>query len=409
MENKKESFGNCTCRYCTKWGWPLLWYIPKINTYWFETPKNGTVSVKWGQKVRKHITVPPDDIITPVVVWRDPVERFKSLIKHYFVKNGGRTKFGSNFLKRHGMDLKNMNLSDITDFVLDNIHTLNEKDEVHHFYPQVVFIDEENYSTFELIEISQVSSRFKVGKLNVSNVKVDLEFSEEQVEKIKNLYYLDYMFYEKHKDDIVKLPPNKVKVSRKNNPIGLPEKYNRGYDKNQFEEIFENIYKKSFWKHGDGSGSDSRPEIVSKMFPALTELIEKYDIKTISDLGCGSHYVFKDYTWPDNVMYTGYDASATAIERAKKNCNRNDFNFVVESNWENIEPTDLLIIKDVLCHWPVKLVEEFYKNVTQRFKYVAVIGVEKITMCQTLADFDDEWRFLSGKGTQYGIWLYKKK
>jgi len=198
-------------------------------------------------------------------------------------------------------------------------------------------------------------------------------------------------------------------MNRSKSPIGIPNKYIKGFDKDQFDLIFEEVYAKQFWAHADGSGSDSRPEIVSGMFPILDELFEKYDIQSISDLGCGSHYIFKDYKWPDYIQYTGYDASSTAIKRAMQNCNREDFNFIAESNWENITPTDLLIVKDVLCHWPMNLVEEFYNEVTKRFKYLAVIGVERITMCDFLSNYDKEWKFLNGKGSQYGVWLYEKK
>jgi len=203
MENKKEPFANCNCGYCQKWGWPSLWHIPKLNLHWFETPKNGTVSIKWGHKRRHHITVHRKPETSIIVVWRDPVDRFKSIIKHYFIKKGGRYSFGVQFLERNEKDINKMSKSEIVDFVLDNLDKLTTVDEVHHFYPQVAFIKDDFYNNFEFIQMKDICKRFCVNTLNVSQ-KVELQFTETQIGKIKEIYKKDYEFYNKHIKQVLK-------------------------------------------------------------------------------------------------------------------------------------------------------------------------------------------------------------
>lgn len=195
-------------------------------------------------------------------------------------------------------------------------------------------------------------------------------------------------------------------MKRGDKPIGLPQQHLNNFDFKKSSEIFEGIYKSKFWAHGDGFGSDSRPEIVEGFFEILDQIFETHDIETMSDFGCGSHYVFKDYKWPDNLKYTGYDASSIAIERAKNNCNREDFNFEVMWDFHDLEPSDFLILKDVTCHWSMDVVKEFLQDCAPKFKYVAIIGAERITRHPIIDEAcEDIFMFKSGKGHPYGVWF----
>ena len=194
MENKKNIFSECRCGYCLRWGWPLLRHIKKLKLNWFEIPKNGTVSIKWANRNRGHIKnrTKPDTKI--LIVWRDPVDRFKSIIKHYFVEKGGRYQFGVDFLSRLDKDITSMSIEQIVDFVLDNLDKLSTKDEVHHFYPQVRFIDYEHYHNFEFVDMKDITKRFQTNFLNKSKA-IDINFTDKQISKIKEIYSEDYEFY----------------------------------------------------------------------------------------------------------------------------------------------------------------------------------------------------------------------
>ena len=194
------------------------------------------------------------------------------------------------------------------------------------------------------------------------------------------------------------------------NPISVPKEYEHKVTKDNFEDVFETIYTTSFWKHADGSGSDSRPEIVPSFFTILTDIITEYSICDIGDFGCGTHYIFKDYKWPENISYTGYDASLTALERAKNNCKNSEFKFKHLSNYEQLPNHQLLLIKDVVCHWPLDLVQDFTNNHIQKFDYVLIAGATSITLSDDIEKKTSrQWFFKTAKDYDYGMWLFGNK
>ena len=194
---------------------------------------------------------------------------------------------------------------------------------------------------------------------------------------------------------------------RKNtNPVSVPKQYMNGFKREQMQDVFSEIYQKNFWAHAEGSGSDSRPEIVPEYFNVLTNILDEYKVKTVSDLGCGTFYIFKDYVWPDDVSYTGYDVSDIALEKAVKNCSRKDFKFQHIKDYSEIEPSNLLIVKDVICHWPKDLVIDFVNNFLPKFDNAIIVGNPKINMFDEIATYKREWLFKNEKGHEYGVWMY---
>lgn len=181
----------------------------------------------------------------------------------------------------------------------------------------------------------------------------------------------------------------------------------KGFPANKMGEVFNEVYRTSFWSHADGSGSDSRPETVPEFLLLFKDLLKSYRIKSIADLGCGSHYIFKDFEWPENIHYTGYDASDIALTRAEKNCNRGDFVFRQEADFNNIENNvDLLLVKDVMCHWTKEISIDFVNAVIPKFKNTLIVGNPKINMFDEISSYKKEWLFKNSKGQEYGMWLY---
>lgn len=196
--------------------------------------------------------------------------------------------------------------------------------------------------------------------------------------------------------------------TRKNfEPVSVPRKYSNGFKIDQMEDVFNEIYKTSFWSHADGSGSDSRPEIVPEFLNIFKNILVDYNVENVGDLGCGSHFVFKDFDWPTDLEYTGYDASDIALQRARDNCNRADFKFVKNSDYRLI-PTDhdMLLVKDVVCHWPKDLVIDFVENTIPKFRYCLIVGNPKINMFKEISSYKKEWLFKTSKNHDYGIWIY---
>ena len=189
----------CECWYCKRYFKPSALWKLKNGVYWFEIPKNGSFTVKKTYR-RRQIVEQTDrnkKQIVPHVVSRDPVERFKSLFKHYFLPVGHRFKIGKQFYKKLTKNrLENLAIEDRLDFLIDNIDKLTTTHEVHHFYPQVHFIN----TSFQLniFEIGELSTTLNVPRANSTNTSIDVILNDSQLDIIHTLYKADYEFRAKH-------------------------------------------------------------------------------------------------------------------------------------------------------------------------------------------------------------------
>ena len=95
----------------------------------------------------------------------------------------------------------------------------------------------------------------------------------------------------------------------------------------------------------------------------IDKLIERYDIKSVSDCPCGlyENWIFKLDLPKRNVKYTGYDINHLAIERNR--IKFPDLNFVKFNMCNEILPkTDLIICRDCLFHLPNEFALEALDN-----------------------------------------------
>ena len=191
-------FQKCECVYCKQHNnFPILW---KLDTgiFWFEIPKNGSSSIKQTYKNRKHITkFTPYENAIPYIVMREPVERFISLFKHYFLKEGRRYTRGKDFFKKLGKNIESMKIDERLSFLLNKLDDLSTDDEVHHFYPQTYFIDMENYNSFNVVGMSNISNIFNTPMINHTKTNTLVDLDNKQEEYIKHIYREDYIFAEK--------------------------------------------------------------------------------------------------------------------------------------------------------------------------------------------------------------------
>lgn len=194
-------FQTCECAYCKKVGsWPHKVYLKTIDRNWFETPKNATVSIKWGIGFQHK---KPRELSTPtLVVYREPVDRFRSCFIHYFhetglrFQNNEKKRFGDGvgFFENLGYNIRELSLHERADILLENLDKLSTREEVHHWWPQVNFFKPDN---IEIVSIKKILEVFKVEqKLNVAPKKVDFQFTNEQKDVIMNVYKDDYDFFE---------------------------------------------------------------------------------------------------------------------------------------------------------------------------------------------------------------------
>ena len=176
-------------------------------------------------------------------------------------------------------------------------------------------------------------------------------------------------------------------------------------------KIFDQIYKEELWSsHGDGSGGDSRPEMIPLFFDTFTKILEDYSVKSIADFGCGSNYIWKDYIWPNKIKYDGYDVSSIALDKARKNCKQESFNFhKLKSgiDYTSISSHDLILAKDVLCHWKQEDGHDFIHWAMDNFKVVVIAGIVQIHLTKEIEDLSNKsFFFTTSQDELYGVWIF---
>ena len=147
-------------------------------------------------------------------------------------------------------------------------------------------------------------------------------------------------------------------------------------------EIYQQIYTSGLWGSSvipniaGGSGNGSSESYAKPYMNFLTNFMEKHNIKSIVDLGCGDWQFSRHMNWNDRT-YIGIDCVAPVIAAISKQFSKENVSFQCtdfEKFPDQIPNGDLLVIKDVLQHWPNELITKFLKYVIEakKFKYILI-------------------------------------
>ena len=138
------------------------------------------------------------------------------------------------------------------------------------------------------------------------------------------------------------------------------------------EKSFTNVYATKRW--GVGSGFCSDPKNAGPYLKLLQQYLSDPKYHSIVDLGCGDWQLMRTMTLPSSKIYEGYDVVKSIIEINKKNYQRSNVNFYFISGLGEFKTksNDLLIVKDVLQHWPVHDIQYFLKNILPKFRYALI-------------------------------------
>lgn len=118
------------------------------------------------------------------------------------------------------------------------------------------------------------------------------------------------------------------------------------------ESVFDHIYQSGQWGMGSGPGSSRSALGAYKSF--LGRMIAKFRPESVLDLGCGYFAPYADVEWPD---YTGFDVAKAPIEANRRDHASQSRRFEQRDWMEGDLPhADLVLVKDVLQHWPDELV-----------------------------------------------------
>ncbi|WP_106874616.1 class I SAM-dependent methyltransferase [Candidatus Phycorickettsia trachydisci] len=138
------------------------------------------------------------------------------------------------------------------------------------------------------------------------------------------------------------------------------------------KHIFSDIYKNDTWCGGSGSGS------VPKNAMPYLELLQKFfndkRFNTIVDLGCGDWQLMERIIIPRKKSYMGYDVVQEVIDANNKRFAKPNVQFITINSLQEIEHVraDLLIVKDVLAHWPNSRVQYFLTKILPNYKYALI-------------------------------------
>jgi len=135
------------------------------------------------------------------------------------------------------------------------------------------------------------------------------------------------------------------------------------------EEVFTEIYHKNHWGGSESiSGVGSSQEATAKIREGIKALIEKYNIKSILDIGCG------DCNWFPLVgfqgRYTGVDTVAELIDKNREKYPHLRF-LHLNAVADRLPKADLIIARDCLVHLSRadqnRLLENIYRSGSQYF------------------------------------------
>ena len=134
--------------------------------------------------------------------------------------------------------------------------------------------------------------------------------------------------------------------------------------------VFSQIYNKNLWGNGSGWGSH---ELHTKGYrDFLHKFLAEKSIKSVVDLGCGDWQIARHMNW-DGIQYLGIDVVGSVIEENRKNFSSGNIEFqcIDVVGEKQLPKADLIIIKDVLQHWPIKEIIEFLPKISS-YKYALI-------------------------------------
>jgi SAM-dependent methyltransferase len=119
------------------------------------------------------------------------------------------------------------------------------------------------------------------------------------------------------------------------------------------------------------SGPGSTVEFSAPYRAFVGHFIFEHDVQSVVDLGCGDGVIASHINWR-NANYVGIDCIAERIER-----NRLQYpllNFACADVRTCCFSTDLVLVKDVIQHWPTADIVEWlsYLRRTSAFKYALI-------------------------------------
>jgi len=133
-------------------------------------------------------------------------------------------------------------------------------------------------------------------------------------------------------------------------------------------DTFVQIYNAEAW--GGGSGVGSARDATAPYRDVLQRLVRSQDVAAVVDVGCGDWQLGALVDW-STVTYTGLDVVPAVIEANQHRYGQPGVQFeLADARHAQLPVADLLLVKDVLQHWPNGDIGAFLHTHLDRYRYV---------------------------------------
>lgn len=155
-------------------------------------------------------------------------------------------------------------------------------------------------------------------------------------------------------------------------------------------ERFSGIYDANEWGYGSGVGSLPLNNVEYIRF--LKQFIEKNNIGSVVDFGCGDWQFSRFIDWA-GASYIGFDIVESIIERDRALFERGKTSFCVFKRGMDLPSADLFICKDVFQHLPNSLIWQYLALFKARARFVLITNDDWPAQNTLNADIDEGgWR-----------------
>jgi hypothetical protein len=134
-----------------------------------------------------------------------------------------------------------------------------------------------------------------------------------------------------------------------------------------FQTPFSYIYKNHIWNDQlkgplSGGGSDACEGLPYLLY--LQHLIDRPEVKRIVEIGFGD-WEMMQHILLEHKTYIGYEVVQQIMRKSEHN-----LEYRLEKTLRDVNDTgDLLIVRDVMMHWPRSEIEYLKNNILPRFRY----------------------------------------
>jgi SAM-dependent methyltransferase len=137
---------------------------------------------------------------------------------------------------------------------------------------------------------------------------------------------------------------------------------------------FSDIYRRRLWGKENSSGSGSERRRCLPYLALLQELLNTTCYKRVVDFGCGNWELMKHVHVPSWIHYLGVDIVHSVIEFNRLHYSRSNVDFLEISHVREAVSLegDILVVKDVLMHWPFSSIRFFLDHVIVNFRIALI-------------------------------------